>query len=122
MRSSYDYTQFQLSTVPLCCTQSDLGAVLFQHIDNSPPADRIAIYAWFVGAAALIVVCLTTLAASLVFCFCGEKLQLYWQRRRQSKCGVYQRVESVSSLVDTMDATENSVNDSTEYPDSVTMI
>lgn len=61
---------------------------------------------------------LTTLTSCFVFCFCSEKWKKRRQRRRFDKSGQYQRVDSVSSMVDShVDPQEHQ-----EQMDSVTII
>ena len=63
---------------------------------------------------------LTTLAACMVFCFCGEKWRARRARRRFDKSGEYQRVDSVSSIVDSSFGGQGEYQD--EGMDSVTII
>ncbi len=88
--------------------------------------DELEVYGWLLGAAALVAVSLTTLAGCFVACFCREKLKKYLakkRRRTRDKGAEYERVGSVSSLVDTIsEYTDNQYNDCVDTPDSVTVI
>ena len=57
-------------------------------------------YAWIFGATMLTLGSLTTLTSCFVFCFCSEKWRKRRQTRKYDKSGQYQRVDSVSSVVD----------------------
>ena len=60
-------------------------------------------YAWIFGATMLTLGTVTTLTSCVVFCVCGDKLKKRRQKRvkTKDKCNqYYQRVDSVSSMVD----------------------
>lgn len=77
-------------------------------------------YAWIFGAAMLTLGSLTTIASCFAFCFCGDKWRKRRdQRRRIDKSGEYQRVDSVSSIVDNANHHEELYDDQI---DSVTII
>ena len=84
------------------------------------------VYGWLLGAATLVAVSLTTLAGCFVACFCREKLTKYLDKKRRrirDKGAEYERVESVSSLVDTIsEYTDSQYNDCLDSHDSVTVI
>ncbi|KAI0208788.1 hypothetical protein LSAT2_006504 [Lamellibrachia satsuma] len=88
--------------------------------------EQLEVYAWLLGAATLVAVSLTTLAGCFVTCFCSEKLKQYRAKKRQrtrDKGAEYERVESVSSLVDTAnDCRDSQCNDWDEPTDNVTVI
>ncbi|KAK2169737.1 hypothetical protein LSH36_7g06013 [Paralvinella palmiformis] len=65
---------------------------------------RTEFYAWIFGAAMLGLGSLTTVSSCFVFCFCSDKVRKRREARSRrgakDKAGEYQRVESVSSIVD----------------------
>ena len=76
-------------------------------------------YAWIFGATMLTLGSLTTLTSCFAFCSCSEK----WRKRRRrtkkfDKSGQYQRVDSVSSMVDSHADPQELI----EQMDSVTII
>ena len=77
-------------------------------------------YAWIFGAAMLTLGSLTTLTGCFIFCFCGEKWRKRRQRRRYDKSGEYQRVDSVSSIVDNTNGQLDPILE--EQLDNVTII
>ena len=72
---------------------------IFQH-EGEDRRKETEFYAWIFGATMLTLGSLTTMTSCFIFCFCGDK----WRRRRRSyrynKDCSYQRVDSVSSVVD----------------------
>ena len=65
--------------------------------------NKTEFYAWIFGAAMLALGSLTTVTTCLVFCFCSDKARKKREarvRHSNDKAGEYQRVESVSSIVD----------------------
>jgi len=72
---------------------------MHRHADS--PHQATEFYAWIFGATMLTLGSITTVASCLVFFLCSEK----WKERRRrklrfDKSGEYERVDSVSSMVD----------------------